>query len=360
MNASINIIEKILTELGTHKENSVIWCKFVYESTTLAQFKKEFPSAKYSATHKAWYLPNTTLYKKRLNISTEIVTAKTLATIGSINQKYPKMLHNKLLQIAYSPATIKTYMGEFTQFLSHLKLHDAKTLTTDQLNAYFLYCIKTLKQSENKIYSHINALKFFYDQVLEIRHHFTKIPRPKKPSLLPKVLSKQEIKKLFSTIQNPKHLLMLQLCYGMGLRVSEVVNLKITNIDSHRMLVHIQAAKGKKDRYVNLPNNVLELLRDYYRQFKPSNYLFQGQFAEQYSKRSVQVVFKRAMLAAGINKLVGIHGLRHSYATHLLEQGTDISLIKELLGHKDIKTTLIYTHVSQKSLGHIKSPLDSI
>jgi len=161
-------------------------------------------------------------------------------------------------------------------------------------------------------------------------------------------------------VENPKHALMLKLCYGMGLRVSEIVNLKITDIDSKRMLVHIEAAKGKKDRYVTLPSSILNDLRNYYKTYRPKIYLFEGQYGSQYSIRSVQAVFKNAMRKAKINKTVGIHGLRHSYATHLLECGTDMVFIQKLLGHKDIKTTEIYAKVSNRHLGNVKSPLDDL
>jgi len=144
----------------------------------------------------------------------------------------------------------------------------------------------------------------------------------------------------------------------MGLRVSEIVNLKVANIDSGRMLVHIEAAKGKRDRYVTLPASILDDLRNYYRTYRPKTYLFEGQYGGQYSIRSVQAVFKNAMQKAKINKSVGIHGLRHSYATHLLEYGTDMVFIQKLLGHKDIKTTEIYAKVSNRHLRNVRSPLD--
>lgn len=146
----------------------------------------------------------------------------------------------------------------------------------------------------------------------------------------------------------------------MGLRVSEVVELKITNIDSKRMQVLIENSKGKSDRYVNLPESVLALLRTYYKTYKPKNYLFEGQYGGQYSIRSVQSVFKNAMLIAKINKSVGIHSLRHSYATHLLEYGTDMVFIQKLLGHKDMKTTMIYAKVGKKEIQNVKSPLDNM
>jgi site-specific recombinase XerD len=146
----------------------------------------------------------------------------------------------------------------------------------------------------------------------------------------------------------------------MGLRVSEIVNLKITDIDSNRMLVHIENAKGKKDRYVTLPLSILDDLRKYYNTYRPKTHLFEGQFGGQYSIRSVQAVFKNAMKKAKINKDVGIHGLRHSYATHLLEKGTDMYFIQKLLGHANIKTTEIYAKVSNRQLSSIKSPLDDL
>lgn len=146
----------------------------------------------------------------------------------------------------------------------------------------------------------------------------------------------------------------------MGLRVSEIVNLKITDVDSKNMQVLMEKSKGKKDRYANLPESILASLRDYYKAYKPKLYLFEGQYGGQYSIRSAQQVFKTALKKAKINKEVGIHGLRHSFATHLMENGTDERFIKELLGHKDINTTLRYTHVSDKSIKKIKSPLDNM
>ena len=153
---------------------------------------------------------------------------------------------------------------------------------------------------------------------------------------------------------------MLKLCYGMGLRVSEIVNIKISDIDSKSMRVLIECGKGKKDRYVNLPQSILEQLRKYYRVYRPKKYLFEGQGSECYSIRSVQKVFKNAIVKAKINKQVGIHSLRHSFATLLLEQGTDIRFIQELLGHNSIKTTLLYTEVTNKSIQNITSPLDKM
>lgn len=280
--------------------------------------------------------------------------------IHEVNLPAFRVFRNTLEQRAYSPSTVRTYLAEFAQLLKLLKKRPVDRLTTEQLNAYFLYCIKKLKHSENQIHSRINAIKSYFKLVLHQEHVFDSIPRPKSPKALPKVLSKQEVIRLFSVIQNSKHLLMLKLCYGMGLRVSEIVNLKVQDIDSTRMQVLIQSAKGKKDRYVNLPESVLEDLRSYYKTYRPETFLFEGQFGGQYTARSVQQVFKKAMMKAKINKSVGIHGLRHSFATHLLEAGTDMVFIQKLLGHNHIKTTELYAKVSRKTISKVRSPLDDL
>jgi integrase/recombinase XerD len=233
-------------------------------------------------------------------------------------------------------------------------------LTPVRLRSYFLYCINTLQLSENTLHSRINAIKFYFEQVLKREKFFFDIPRPKKPSILPQVIHAKDIKRLFEVTTNIKHNTMLKLCYGMGLRVSEIVSLKITDVDSKNMQVFIERAKGKKDRYVNLPETILTQLRAYFVEYRPKKYLFEGQYGEQYSTRSAQKVFADAMKKAKINKAVGIHGLRHSFATHLLENGTDITFIQQLLGHNDLKTTLRYTHVSKITLKKIKSPLDNL
>ena len=211
---------------------------------------------------------------------------------------------------------------------------------------------------ERKMNGKINAIKFYFEQVLNRPKLFYAIPRPKRPLTLPSMLSRGEIKRIFDIVKNKKHLLALQLCYGMGLRVSEVVNIKWEDFDKDRMQVKIKAAKGKKDRYVPLPKTILSLLAEYYNIYKSEIYVFEGQYGNKYSKSSLQQVFRRAMDKAGIHKKIGIHGLRHSYATHLLEAGADMRFIQELLGHNSIKTTQIYTKVTNQSLSKISSPLD--
>lgn len=265
-----------------------------------------------------------------------------------------------LILKGFSVNTIRTYSVEFAQLLYIIKDFPVQNLSPEKLKSYFLYCVKELQLSENQIHSRMNAVKFYFEKVLHQEKLFFDIPRPKKPLLLPKSLNTKEIKKLFSVVENPKHQLILRLCYGMGLRVSEIVNVKIADIDSVANRVLIQQSKGKKDRYVNLPNATLSEMRSYYQQYKPKDYLFEGQFGGHLTTRSVQSVFKNAMQKADIRKKVGVHGLRHSYATHLLKYGTDISLIQKLLGHNSIKTTLIYTNVTDRHIQNVKSPLDRL
>ncbi|MBS1748823.1 MAG: tyrosine-type recombinase/integrase, partial [Bacteroidetes bacterium] len=267
---------------------------------------------------------------------------------------------NMMILKAYSPNTVRTYSLEFAQLLYLLRDYPVSNLSPNKLQSYFLYCARELKLSENHIHSRMNALKFYFEAVLHQQKMFFDIPRPKKPLLLPKALNTDEVKKIFAVTDNIKHKLILRLCYGMGLRVSEIINLKIEDIDSMSMRVLIKCAKGKKDRYVNLPQSVLEDLRNYYIVFQPKKFLFEGQSGGPYSIRSAQLVFKSAMNKAGIKKTIGIHGLRHSYATHLLEHGTDITFIQKLMGHNDVKTTMRYTHVSAPAIKSIKSPLDRL
>ena len=270
----------------------------------------------------------------------------------------------KLLMLkAYSPSTVRTYRGELMAFLQVLGKHSAKELSTEDVKRYLLKCMKE-GLSENTMHSRINALKFYYEQALGREKFFLDIPRPKKPSQLPKVLGEQEIRRLFNAVTNKKHKAILFTAYSAGLRVSEVVNLKLRDVDSDRMQLFVERAKGKKDRLVTLSPVLLDVLRAYLKEQtpKPGVYLFEGAEASgiPYSARSAQKIFQMARMKAGILKEVSFHSLRHSFATHVLEKGIDIRYIKELLGHFNIKTTERYLHVKKDLLVNIVSPLDDI
>jgi integrase/recombinase XerD len=206
----------------------------------------------------------------------------------------------------------------------------------------------------------VNAIKLFFDKVEGAKLKVDLVHRPKRPSLLPKVLAMEEVAAIINVLDNLKHKCMLSLIYSAGLRRSELIGMRIKNIDSKRMQLFIHQAKGRKDRIAPLSETVLQLLREYFKAYKPKDYLFEGINGEQYSERSLALVLKRACELAGIKKQVNLHMLRHSYATHLLESGTDLRYIQELLGHKSSRTTEIYTHVSQSSINKIISPLDKL
>lgn len=352
--------ERYIFEPGIHKTKNVIWIAFSYEAKLKNELRKRFPSTKWSQTKKSWYLPDLPVVRTALKVSQQNPGSKILQHIHPVNKEAFINMRNQLHLKAYSPNTVRMYLSEFGHLLLLIRHVSIENLTTQKLKDYFLYCVHKEGLKERKMNGKINAIKFYFEQVLHQPKMFFDIPRPKKPSTLPKMLSKSEVKRLFAQVKNTKHLVALQLSYGMGLRVSEVVQLKINHIDSSRMKVLVAGAKGKKDRYVNLPDSILPLLRIYYKKYQPKKWLLEGAYGEQYSKSSVQAVFKKAMKKAKINKQIGVHGLRHSYATHLLEQGADIRFIQELLGHHSIKTTQVYTQVTSQNISKIKSPLDNL
>lgn len=293
--------------------------------------------------------------------SREIVYKK--KNMGSANAHVIPAMHQHLKLKAYSQSTIKTYLNEMSQLLHLLKDIPADQLTPEHLKRYLVFCYEKLQLKENTLHSRINAMKFYYEQVLGREKFFWTIPRPKKPQLLPKLLSEDELTRLFNALTNKKHKAILFTAYSAGLRVSEIVKLKVADIDSSRMQIFVSQSKGKKDRYVGLSPIVLDILRSYIKTCtpRPLEYLFESeQTHTAYPIRTVQQIFTTAKQKAGIRKEVGVHSLRHSFATHLLEKGTDIKYIKDLLGHFDIKTTERYLHVSKKQLVNIVSPFDDL
>jgi len=344
---------------GTHHNKKVLWIKFDYNKELIKHLKNH-TKPRWSASQKMWYLTDNRFNRNLCGWQPEIVGKDVLLKISPVNMPEFKKYQNILTLKAYSQNTIRTYSIEFAQLLYILKDFPVQELSATRLQSYFLYCHKELNLSENQIHSRMNAIKFYYEQVLHREKMFFDIPRPKKPLLLPKSLNMDEIKRLFEVTENIKHRLLLQLCYGMGLRVSEIINLKISDIDSKEMIVRIERGKGKKDRNVNLPKIILDDLRKYYLEYRPKDFLFEGKQGAQYNIRSAQIAFKEAMKKANIHKKIGIHGLRHSYATHLLEFGTDISHIQKLLGHNDIRTTLVYAQTTDRNLRNVASPLDRV
>jgi integrase/recombinase XerD len=358
-NIQPNMQSKIQYSPEIHKNQNVIFVRFTYDVNLVSEIKK-WTGSSWSRSQKSWYVPDNNFYRLKFDLENRDPFFFQNQKIDPINQlEYNRFISTLQLK-GYSPNTLRTYCSEFVQFLQILKSYSVLNCDQELVRRYMLYCINDLKLTENSLHSRINAIKFYFEKVLFRERMFLEIPRPKKQSKLPKVIHISDVKTIFEKTTNLKHNTLLKLCYGMGLRVSEIVNLKVKDIDSKSMQVFVERAKGKKDRYANLPESILEQLRKYYTIYKPTNYLFEGQYGGKYSIRSAQQIFKDALKNAKVNKTLGIHSLRHSFATHLLEKGTDVRFIQELLGHKDIRTTLLYTSVSDKSIRNIKSPLDSI
>jgi integrase/recombinase XerD len=345
---------------------------------------KKLHNRKWSTTFQCVYIPNT-----RKHINNVFDTFKGVAWINmeKINlkkpksrSKQPKSLYQqrskapdnntityyseviKLEEILtlrrYSLNTLKTYKYCFRDFINHYNRISPETISTAQIKAFMLYLVNVKGIAASTQNQYINAIKFYYEQVLQREPQNYHWERPKLRKKLPHVFTEEEIQLLLLSIQNIKHRCILLTIYSAGLRISELVNLKISDIMTSQACIHIKDAKGKKDRYTLLSNQLLLLLRNYYKEYQPDYWLFEGATGGQYSKSSIQKIFKRALEASGILKSATVHTLRHSFATHLLERGVNLRYIQTLLGHSSSKTTEIYTHISNKDLSKISSPLD--
>ena len=273
--------------------------------------------------------------------------------------KHIPNIQQRLIIKRYSPSTVRTYLTCLKNFFAYFKNHNTETLSKEELLNYLEYLVQKgySKSAQNQ---HINAIKFYYEKYLEKEKQYYFIDRPIKDKKLPVVMSKEEVQQLLNQVHNLKHKTILILIYSCGLRISELINLKIEDIDSKRMLIQIRNSKGNKDRQVQLTNQILVLIKKYYKSYFPKEFLFNGMHGGKYSSASIQKIIKRMALRAGIRKNITPHTLRHSFATHLLEDGIDIRYIQTILGHSNIQTTQIYTHVSSKHLKNIKNPTDDM
>ena len=272
---------------------------------------------------------------------------------------YLEPMRKELVSRKYSPKTIKAYLHHNEKFLRYTgKAPDE--IGDDEIKAYLVHLVENGEVATSTLNNTISALKFYYGTVRKQEFAYD-IERPRKDQKLPVVLSKEEVAQILSSVANLRHKALLMLVYSAGLRVSEVVGLKPTDIDAERKLIHVRDAKGRKDRYTLLSAVAMDTLNLYMKSHQPREWLFPSRKANSHiTTRTVQKVFEQARKKAGIKKDVTVHSLRHSFATHLLESGVDIRYIQELLGHKSSKTTEIYTHVSNRDLSKIRNPLDSI
>jgi len=337
-----------------HRGRAVVLLQFAYEPVVTVIIKRF--GGRWSQAMNGWYVPRSKSLLVRL--VDELALHKQFETRKVAWKELVRLLELK----SYSGSTIRTYGNAFQLFLDHIDPRPAEALTRGEIEAY-LHGLAARGASETVINTTINAIKFYLEKVLGKDKELYDLPRPRKPLQLPKVLGEHELRRLFNAVGNRKHKAILFTAYSAGLRVSEVVQLKLAHVDSDRMQLFIERSKGKKDRYVGLSPVLLDVLRGYYKacQPRPQVYVFEGRSpGEPYSARSAQVIFQRARAAAGIQKSVSFHALRHSFATHLLEKGIDIRYIKELLGHFNIHTTERYLHVRRDHLVHVENPLDRL
>jgi integrase/recombinase XerD len=336
-----------------HRKESRISVSFERDPELINRIK-QIEGSRWSQTLKVWHIPDTIENRIRFKIG----LIPTLSAEGTAQiEKFSDYLKSK----RYSPNTIQSYSEALKSFLLFFKNKPVAEITNQDVICYnnqFILKNKLSSSYQNQI---VNAIKLYFVTVLDTKIEIDKIHRPRREKILPNVLSKEEVKQILNAHTNLKHKTMLSLIYSCGLRRSELINLKPADIDSKRGIIHIRQSKGKKDRIVPLSQKILEMLREYYRGYKPGLWLFEGQNSgEQYSEYSLQSVLKQALKKTGNKKPVTLHWLRHSYATHLLESGTDLRYIQELLGHNSSKTTEIYTHVSTKCIQQIKSPFDDL
>jgi integrase/recombinase XerD len=315
---------------------------------------KQIEGRKWVPELKVWLIPDTPENRKAFQLPQEEMLS-TWHAAGM--ERFVQWLRNK----RYSENTIKTYKDALRCFLlfhNHVLTEQFSEMHLHDFNARYIIARKLSSSWQNQA---VNAIKL-YAQVVGLGKLNPEIVyRPKREKTLPNVLSKEEVQKILTSLDNQKHLAMLVTIYACGLRRGELLGLKPNDILADRKLIHIRQAKGKKDRVVPIPQDVIDMLRDYYREFRPKEWLFEGaKDGEQYGERSIQAVFQNALAKAGITKPATLHWLRHSYATHLLESGTDLRYIQEMLGHSSSRTTEIYTHVTQRRIEEIRSPISDI
>lgn len=336
---------------------------------------KKMPFWKWDADNKWWSIP----YSDKLMIELQQVIAENglqfrmeeetkdtcrvakTSELNTINYRHcPNPYLLKLKELRYSDRTIKNYKSHFEELINHYPTHEIDTIDERMIIAFCQFLVIERKVSSSYQNSAINAIKFYYERVLGGQRKFYSLNRPNKEKSLPNVLSLEEVTNILKVTTNVKHNAILTTIYSAGLRVGEAINLKIKDIDSNRMQIRVEQSKGKKDRYTLLSPKTLAILRNYVKTYHPHEYLFEGIEGGQYSVRSIQAFFAEACKKACITKKVSVHTLRHSFATHLLEKGTDLRYIQMLLGHESSKTTEIYTHMTTKGFDQIVSPFDDL
>ncbi|HAE13664.1 MAG TPA: integrase [Bacteroidetes bacterium] len=374
--------KKIILKRQEHQGVSVLMLYFPYDRQLIELSKSA--GARYSQTNKAWYVPDN---KEQLNRLFEVfrdvawldiqdlrkkkVRNNRLATGKNASAILPPLSQENLQHLDrfckwmehrnYSKLTTKSYLEcvqTFFRFHNNLLPKDVTKMHLVAFNNGYILKNKFSVSYQNQF---VNALKLFLKETFSLPIPEEDLERPRKEKRLPNVLSREEVAILLKKTPNIKHKLLLSITYACGMRRGEVLELKLSDIDLKRQVMYVRLGKGKKDRMIPLPESIRLQLPVYFRAYQPTLYLFEGtESGKPYSEGSFQSVMKQALERCGIKKKVSLHTLRHSYATHLLEAGTDLRYIQELLGHSSSKTTEIYTHVSTRKLSEIRSPLDDM
>lgn len=328
------------------------------------EFRKDqavsIPGCYFSGPQQSWVMPQT---KECLKLFQKLFPSKPQKEIKSISpyEKALKDFSDQLVLKRYSENTIVIYKDHIIKFFNYYSAINPKDLADENVKEYMLFLLKKKKISYSYQKQVISAIKFYFEKILrrETKKYYFEMPRNKERKL-PIILSKEEVREIINCTNNLKHKTILSTIYSAGLRLSETINLKIADIDSERKLIYVRGGKGKKDRTTILSGELLKLLREYFKKYQPKVWLFESIPQEQNSKKSIQTLFYRTLEKTTIDKKVSVHSLRHSFATHLLEQGEDLRFIQKLLGHKSSKTTEIYTHITKTGMGKITSPLDNL
>jgi integrase/recombinase XerD len=386
-------MERIKLESATHRDQKIILIQFEKNDAIVTTLCANFKTFAWSKTFSSWYIVRSsdfliqffkcfrgkffidygavekvqlinTLNAKSLSSVIHNERAKSKPILAPLNETQTKAIEQfvgYLKSIRYAENTIGTYSDAvkiFFRFFSDRTIDSLEASDITFFNNNYILKYGYSASYQNQV---VNAIKLFFRVVQNTKMEIESIERPRREHRLPNVLSKEEVKLILQSLENKKHVAMLSLIYACGLRRSELLSLSLKDIHSDRNLLIINQSKGKKDRVVPISDKLILLLREYYLQYKPKKWLFEGQLPfSQYSERSLELVLKKSVTIANIKKPVTLHWLRHSYATHLMESGTDLRFIQELLGHKSSKTTEIYTHVSTKSIQQIKSPFDDL
>lgn len=340
-----------------------------YELKAEREAFKKLDGTFYHYHQKLWSIVNTEenikkvrqLFGSKLLVENEMAPAKMPQFIPS--EKIQEALHSnhqKMVLKSFSNSTIRSYQGCLLRFFKYFEAVDLKTITKTQIEGYVFFLINKYKISDQQQNMVINAIKCYYEHTLEMPREYYNITRPKKSKDLPNVLSTEEVRQIINQPTNIKHRAILHTIYAAGLRIGEVIRLRVKDIRSDDGYIFIKDSKGKRDRHTVLSPLLLDLLRAYYKQHKPSYWLFEGQDGGQYSATSIQQIYRAAVKATNSNPWSTPHTLRHSFATHLMERGVNIRYIQSALGHASTKTTEIYTRVLGINSKTLTSPLDTL